>query len=96
MKATLWQARTEHVNGAEPARAVPDFSGCADLFEAIARIGGITYRTKSRTGPVLEMTLLQVNNTLTNKERMHGRGLWDSIVADSAAVPLTAPQRAEL
>jgi len=25
-----------------------------------------------------------------------GRGLWDSIVADSAAVPLTAPQRAEL
>src|SRR5207248_7637285 len=42
------------------------------------------------------MTVIQINNTLTNRERSPGRGLWNSIAADSAAVPLTAPQRDEL
>jgi len=42
------------------------------------------------------MTVIQINNTLTNRERSPGRGLWNSIAADSAAVPLTTPQRDEL
>src|SRR5438552_6926370 len=37
LRSCVRQARTEHVNGAEPARAVPDFRGSADLFEAIDR-----------------------------------------------------------